>query len=98
MRHTKRAPLVGVATAGGVISTVKTSISEVGDLALPFRGWFETGTGKNLDLNGTAPDFPIELTPADEDARRDPQLAKAIEVLKAEIQREPKLAEPIYRK
>jgi tricorn protease len=98
MLATRRAPLVGVTTAGGVISTVKTSIPDVGELAVPFRGWFETRTGKNLDLNGAVPDFPVELTPADEDAGGDPQLAKAIEVLKAEILDEAKPADPVYRK
>lgn len=93
-----RAPLVGVTTAGGVISTVKAGIPDVGELAVPFRGWFETSTGRNLDLNGAVPDFPVELTPADEDAGRDPQLVKAIEVLKAEVSREPKPVAPIYRK
>ncbi len=98
MRITRRAPLVGVTTAGGVISTVKASIPDVGELAVPFRGWFEARSGMNLDLNGAVPDFPVELTPADEHAGRDPQLAKAIEVLKQEIARQPELAAPVYRK
>jgi tricorn protease len=81
MQHTKRAPLVGTATAGGVISAVKSTIPDVGKLQVPFRGWFQTGTGENLDLHGAKPDFPVDLTPADEDAGRDPQLEKALEVI-----------------
>lgn len=81
MRETKRAPLVGTTTAGGVISAIKVTIPDAGELQVPFRGWFQTGTGKNLDLNGAVPDFPVGLTPADENAGRDPQLEKAVEVL-----------------
>ncbi len=98
MKSTGRAPLVGETTAGGVISTVKTGIPDVGELAVPFRGWFEVTSGKNLDLNGAVPDFPVELTPADEDSSLDPQLAKAIEVLQARVAAEPKPAAPKLRK
>lgn len=80
--QSERAPLVGTATAGGVISAVKVSIPDAGVLQVPFRGWFQTGSGENLDLNGARPDFPVELTPADENAGLDPQLEKAVEILK----------------
>ena len=36
----KRGQLVGVPTAGGVISTGGVPIMDVGTLRLPFRGWF----------------------------------------------------------
>ncbi len=81
MRRIGRAKLVGVTTAGGVISAVKTVIPEVGELQIPFRGWFQTETGMNLDLNGAEPHFRVELTPGDEACGRDPQLEKALEVL-----------------
>lgn len=76
------APLVGTATAGGVISAVEAIIPDVGELQVPFRGWFHAGTGENLDLHGAKPDHPVDLTPADEDAGLDPQLGKALEVLR----------------
>lgn len=82
VKHLKRAPLVGTATAGGVISAVKTTISDVGRLQVPFRGWFHSGTGENLDSRGAQPDHTVELTPADESAGRDPQLDMALELLK----------------
>ncbi|MEO5912976.1 MAG: S41 family peptidase [Luteolibacter sp.] len=81
MQETKRAPLVGMTTAGGVISAVKVTIPDAGKLQVPFRGWFQAGTRKNLDLNGALPDFQVKLTPADTDAGKDPQLEKALEVL-----------------
>ncbi len=85
MRQTKRAPLVGKATAGGVMSAETVNIPDAGELLIPFRGWFHAYTGKSFELNGAAPDFPVDLTPADEDAGRDPQLEKAVEVLAESI-------------
>ncbi len=82
VQATKRAPLIGQATAGGVISAVKESIPDAGELQVPFRGWFLKVGGKNLDLNGAHPNFPVDLTPGDEDTGRDPQLEKAVEILK----------------
>jgi tricorn protease len=82
MRVTKRAPLVGQSTAGGVISAVKETIPDAGELQVPFRGWFLKEGGKNLDLNGAEPDFRIAMTPSDEAVGKDPQLDKALEVLR----------------
>ena len=78
---TGRAPLVGTATAGGVISAVKTTIPDVGELQVPFRGWWDAKTGNNLDLNGAKPTVPVELGPDDEHSGRDPQLDEALRVL-----------------
>jgi tricorn protease len=81
IQQIERAPLVGTTTAGGVISAVKTSIPDAGELQVPFRSWFHAATGKNLELNGAQPDFPVMMTPADEHGGSDPPLAKALEVL-----------------
>ncbi|MCP5532918.1 MAG: PD40 domain-containing protein [Akkermansiaceae bacterium] len=78
---TERAPLVGTATAGGVISAVKSTIPDVGELQVPFRGWWDAKSAKNLDLNGAKPTVPIDLGPGDEDAGRDPQIDAALRVL-----------------
>ena len=77
------APLVGIATTGGVISTVSTTIPGLGEIKVPFRGWYLKSTGENLDLNGAEPDIRVELTPADENADLDPQLDAALEVLRS---------------
>jgi len=81
IRSTSRAPLVGKATAGGVISAVNTTIPDVGALQVPFRGWYDEKNGKNYELGGAEPDFEIDLGPADEDSDKDPQLTKALEIL-----------------
>lgn len=80
--ETKRAPLIGRTTAGGVISAVKTTIPDAGELQVPFRGWFDAKTKQSLDLNGAVANFPVELTPRDEDAGDDPQLQMAVEQMR----------------
>lgn len=97
IQQADRAPLVGVTTAGGVISAVKTTIPDAGTLQIPFRGWFRVTDGSNLELNGAKPDFPVPLSPADEDARRDPQLKKALEILKSAMARTPSPPAPRWR-
>ena len=81
VKHTGRAPLVGTRTAGGVISAVTVTIPDAGVLQVPFRSWFLTKTGENLDLNGALADHPVDLGPAEEDNASDPQLLRAIEVV-----------------
>src|SRR5204863_7640878 len=48
----KRGQLVGVPTAGGVISTGGTPIMDAGFLRLPFRGWYTVGHGPDMELHG----------------------------------------------
>lgn len=87
----KRGKLVGVQTAGGVISTGSKAIMDVGTLRLPFRGWYVLETGLDMELNGAKPDYIVWPQPGD---KSDRQLDKAVEVLKqdvAEWQKRPKL-------
>lgn len=78
----KRGRLVGVTTAGGVISTGGTSIMDVGFLRLPFRGWYLATNGEDLELNGAVPDVVIWPQPGD---AVDRQLAKAVELLAEDV-------------
>lgn len=82
VKQLRIAPLIGTPTAGGVISAVKTRIPDGGELQVPFRGWYQTESGVNMDEHGAQPDIRVDLTPADQDAGRDPQLEKALEELR----------------
>ncbi|KPL20238.1 MAG: hypothetical protein AMJ75_12045, partial [Phycisphaerae bacterium SM1_79] len=82
----KRGKLVGVPTAGGVISTGGTPVMDVGYLRLPFRGWFVSGTGEDMELNGAVPDHIIWNKPGEMPSGKDAQLDKAIEVLLADVE------------
>lgn len=89
-----RGKLVGMPTNGGVISAVDVEIPEVGKLQIPFRGWFDVKTGRDLELNGAVPDVLVPLLPADETQGNDPQLKAAIQALVEEVKSLPKPVEP----
>jgi len=96
----KRGPLVGVPTAGGVISTGATTIMDVGTLRLPGRGWFLPDTGEDMELNGARPDPDHTVWPDPADFARgiDAQLAKAVTVLEADVKTEAARPRPALRK
>ncbi len=77
-------PLVGVPTSGSVIGTGGMRLLDGSWLRLPTVGWY-TLEGQNLENHGVSPDVHVELSPADEAAGRDPQLDRAIDLMKKEI-------------
>lgn len=81
----KRGKLVGVQTAGGVISTMQANIDGKGKLRLPIRGWYCLNDGADMELNGAKPDYVIWPFPGDLPKGKDRQLEKAIEVLLEEV-------------
>ncbi len=81
----KRGPLVGVPTAGGVISTGAELIMDVGVLRVPYRGWFLLQSGEDMELNGAVPDHVIWPKPAQMPRGEDLQLSRAVEVLQTEV-------------
>ncbi len=80
-----RGKLVGVPTNGGVISAVTIRIPEVGELQIPFRGWFHADTGRDLELNGAIPDVLVPMSAEDQVKDLDPQLDAALRVLNEAI-------------
>lgn len=94
----KRGKLVGVQTAGGVVSTGGTAITDIGFLRLPFRGWYLRDNGEDLELNGAAPDVVIWPQPGEMPAGKDEQLTKAVELLKADVAAEKAKPRPKLRK
>ena len=76
----KRGPLVGRRTAGGVIATSDVNLLDYGTFRIPGRGWF-LFDGRDMENNGAEPDIKVELTPADEEAGRDPQLDAAVKAM-----------------
>ncbi len=75
-----RGTIVGEQTFGGVISTGGFSLIDGTTVRMPFRGWY-LPDGTDMEHNGTIPDLPVPLTPADEAAGRDPQLEAAVDEL-----------------
>ena len=80
MKTLKRGPLVGRRTAGGVIATSDVNLLDYGTFRIPGRGWF-LFDGSDMENNGAEPDIEVDLTPADEEAGRDPQLDAAVKAM-----------------
>jgi tricorn protease len=79
-----RGKLVGAATYGGVISTGGATLIDGANVRLPFRGWY-LPDGTDMENHGAQPDVPVEQTPADEAAERDPQLEAAVKELMGRV-------------
>jgi tricorn protease len=94
----KRGQLVGVPTAGGVISTGGTPVMDLGFLRLPFRGWFLVNDGEDMELNGAVPHHVIWPEPGDLPRGKDVQLQKAVEVLLRDVQTWKQRPQPRLRK
>jgi tricorn protease len=93
----KRGKVVGVPTAGCVISTGSKRIMDLGRIRLPFRGWFLLENGEDMELNGAVPDHVLWPEPGELPAGRDRQLEKAVEVLLEDVAAQTKTPEPRYR-
>lgn len=87
IRSLGRGPVVGRATQGNVIMAPSEKIGDLGEMLIPSQAVF-TKEGEDMEGHGVVPDYPVERTPADFLAGRDPQLEKAIEVISTQ-RREP---------
>jgi tricorn protease len=84
IRTLGRGKLVGVATAGGVISTGSATLMGAATLRLPFRGWF-LPDGNDMERHGCVPDVEVWPVPGERAAGVDRQLDRAIEVLAEDV-------------
>lgn len=82
----KRGQVVGVQTAGGVVSTGSATIDDVGRIRVPFRGWFLLNDGQDMERNGCLPNETIWPMPGELPAGIDRQLDRAVELLLAEVE------------
>jgi tricorn protease len=98
IKHLKRGQLVGVPTAGGVISTGSVSVMGLGSLRLPFRGWYGITSGTDMELNGARPDHLVWPKPGEGAQGLDTQLTKAVDVLSKEVAAWLKRPQPKLRK
>ena len=88
----KVGPIVGKRTFGGGIGPYyfTPQLIDGGQVRLPNRAAYDpSGSGWGIENMGVAPEFDVEITPADVIAGRDPQLEKAVEVALAQISRNP---------
>ena len=82
IKATKRGKIVGVRTAGSVISVyTDEKFLDIGKMSIPFRGWYKLVDGRDMEGNGVVPDIQIWPRPADIPNKKDIQLSKAVNVL-----------------
>lgn len=86
IKNLQRGKLVGVPTAGGVISTGSRSIMDLGTIRMPGRGWF-LPDGQDMELNGAVPDHLIWPLPGELPSGNDKQLDKAVQVLLSDVEK-----------
>lgn len=91
-----RGKLVGVQTAGGVVSTGVARVNDVGVLRAPFRGWFSVKTGDDMELHGAIPDVVVWPKPGEMPAGIDRQLETAVKLLQEEVAKVPAPVKPKY--
>jgi tricorn protease len=82
IRTLGRGPVVGMRTAGGVISTGGATLLDGSSVRMPTRGWYLLGSGKDMELNGAMPDVALWNDPRGGDA----QLEAAVRTLAAEVE------------
>ena len=78
--------VVGVPTMGAVIGTGSYTLLDGSAIRTPGSGVW-TVDGKNMENYGVPPDVHVDNTPADFVKGRDAQIEKAVEILRAEMQK-----------
>jgi tricorn protease len=82
--------LVGTATWGGLVGTLGFPVlMDGGMVTAPNLAFWDEGEGFGIENVGVPPDIEIEQTPADVIAGRDPQLEKAIALMREELEKNP---------
>ena len=92
-------PLIGKRTWGGLVGILGFPVlMDGGNITAPNLAIWTPEEGWIVENEGVPPDIEVEMTPADVIAGRDPQLEKAIEVVMAELKKNPvkKPVRPAY--
>lgn len=83
-------PLIGKATWGGLVGILGYPVlMDGGTITAPNLAFYTRENGWGVENEGVSPDIDVEQTPAAVIAGHDPQLEKAIEVIKAELAKNP---------
>jgi tricorn protease len=98
VRTLNRGKVIGVPTAGAVISTGSAQVLDVGTIRMPFRGWFLLDSGEDMELSGAVPDFVLWPEPEQMPGGIDVQLERAVKVLLQDVQEWEERPRPLLRK
>ncbi|MDD8021074.1 MAG: PDZ domain-containing protein [Acidobacteriota bacterium] len=92
-------PLIGKRTWGGLVGILGFPVlMDGGFITAPNLAFWTEEDGFGIENVGVPPDIEVEITPADYQAGRDPQLEKAIEVIMDMLKKNPpkKMQRPPY--
>ena len=95
----KLGPIVGKRTWGGLVGVLGfPTLMDGGSITAPNLAIWTQDGGWVVENEGVAPDVEVEQSPADVIAGRDPQLEKAVELVMAELKKNPpvKAVHPAY--
>jgi tricorn protease len=82
-------PIIGQRTWGGLVGILGTPVLMDGGMVTAPNLAFWTSQGWGVENEGVPPDIPVEQTPADVIAGRDPQLERAIAVVMESLKKNP---------
>ena len=83
-------PIIGKRTWGGLVGVLGFPVlMDGGTITAPNLAIWTADKGWIVENEGVAPDIEVEQWPADVAAGRDPQLEKAVEVVMAELRKNP---------
>lgn len=86
VKQTGRGRVVGMRTAGGVISTGSARLIDGSSIRMPTRGWYLITTGEDMELNGCEPHIAFWNDPRwDSPGGSDAQLDKAVQALTKDV-------------
>jgi tricorn protease len=86
----RRGPLVGMPTFGAVMSTGGARLTDGSFVRLPTRAWFVAGSNIDEENHGCVPDVVVAQPPGEDmDPAADAQLARAVQVLLAQLPKDP---------
>jgi tricorn protease len=89
-RKNEMGPLIGKRTWGGLVGILGfPMLLDGGTITAPNLAFWTRDNGWGVENEGVAPDIEVEQTPAQVIAGHDPQLEMAIEVIKAELAKNP---------
>lgn len=86
LKDARGVKIVGEKSFGKGTVQELTTLRDGAELKLTIAHWI-LPKGAQIDKNGIEPDIKVELTDEDREKKRDPQLEKALETVKAEINR-----------
>lgn len=86
VKQTGRGRVIGMRTAGGVISTGGARLLDGSSVRMPTRGWYLVSTGEDMELNGCEPHVALWNEPNwNSPGGSDAQLSKAVEALNEDV-------------